>query len=101
MYDTEQEMEKVVLETEHQFEQEIMDYWLSSKQYYTAGDGESTTSSSTSDTTTTTIYEADVRMQQQSSKWVDEEKKLKQALQVLVDRQYGDTQIQSPFLTIH
>jgi hypothetical protein len=91
MYNTEQQMEKVVYETEQQLERDVMDYWLSSKQFYT-GD--------TSDTTTTNkIYEADIRMRQQSSKWVDDEKKLKQALQVLVERQARGLDLGVPVLT--
>jgi hypothetical protein len=65
---------------------------LSSKHYYT---GDTTNSN----TKTETIYEADVRMQQQSSKWVDDEKKLKKALQVLVERQTRGLDLGVPVLT--
>ena len=84
IYNTEQEMEKVVYDTEQQLERDVMDYWLSSKQYYTASD---------------TVHDADLRMQQQSSKWVDGEKKLKKALQVLVDRQAHGLDLGVPVLT--
>ncbi len=85
MYDTEQEMEKVVYEAER----DIMEYWLSSKRVYSAD-------SISSDST---MHQADVRMQQQSSKWVDSEKKLKKALQVLVERQEKGLDLGVPVLT--
>ena len=89
MYDTEQEMEKVVYEAEQLIERDVMEYWLSSKRFYSAD-------SISSDNT---IYQADVRMQQQSSKWVDSEKKLKKALQVLVERQEKGLDLGVPVLT--
>ena len=95
MYETEQQMEKVVYETEQQLERDVMEYWLSSKQFYTAD---------TSDTTNT-MYDADVRMRQQqsppssSSTWVDGEKKLKRALQALVERQQRGLDVGVPVLT--
>ena len=94
MYNTEQQMEKVIYETEQELERDVMEYWLSSKRFYT---GDTTGSSVTSNTHT--MYESDVRMQQQSSKWVDDEKKLKQALQVLVDRQTRGLDLGVPVLT--
>ena len=91
MYDAEQEMEKVVFEAEQEMERDVMEYWLSSKQFYTGDTSDATTGSK--------IYQADVRMQQQSSKWVDNEKKLKKALQVLVDRQQRGLDLGVPVLT--
>jgi hypothetical protein len=89
MYDTEQRFEHAVYETEQQIEHDVMD-WLSSKQDTNEIDN--------------TILEyrptdADLRMQQQSSKWVDSEKKLKIALKVLVDRQAKGIDLGVPVLT--
>jgi hypothetical protein len=84
MYNTEQRIEHAIYETEQQIEHDVLE-WLSSKQQQYGDEYKPS--------------DADIRMQQQSSNWVDGEKKLKIALKVLVDRQEKGIDLGVPVLT--
>jgi hypothetical protein len=100
IYDTEQQIEKVVFETEQQMEQEMI-HWWSSKEYDSTAESNNNNNDHNKrfGARNEPLTDADIRMRQQSSKWVDSEKKLKVALQVLVDRQAQGKDLGVPVLT--
>jgi hypothetical protein len=89
-YETEQRLEQVAYETEQRLEQDLRDWW---------GQKPPVRDEEDADARAKLREEANERMRNQGSHWVDSEKKLKHALKALVERQAEGKDLGVPVLT--
>jgi hypothetical protein len=97
-YETEQRLEQVAYDTEQRLEHDVIDWW-SKQQQKPPLDSSNNDHNYDEQTIQQLRNDANERMINQGSKWVDSEKKLKAALKVLVARQAEGKDLGVPVLT--